>query len=367
VQRVRIVAAFEAGGIELERMADAIAERRMSFEYADRIYPEASPLSGRTLADLATRLGMSTELLGDLFLALGQPRPTADRPLTEADEQLLPAFLEAWAAPGASPETLLRAARLVGDATRRVAEGWTGLFMETMVPPDEEVAEMWVDQLHPSWFAPAIRVAQLLEPATVWSLRRHMERALDAANIEATERALEARGLRPSRVVDPPAIVFADLSGFTRLTEEHGDDLAVRFAAGLAREATTVAADHGGRLVKQLGDGVMLAFQHVADGIDAALALRASAARAGLPPLHIGVTAGPVIERDGDFFGRTVNLASRLAGVAGPGEIVADEATAQAAADVRVTALGARELKGLRRPIAVARLDGSPGPHPARP
>jgi adenylate cyclase len=153
--------------------------------------------------------------------------------------------------------------------------------------------------------------------------------------------------------------MFADLSGFTRLTEEQGDDTAARFAAGLARVADRIAGEHRGRLVKQLGDGVMLAFQHVGDALRAAFALRASAADSGLPDLHIGIAAGPVVERDGDYFGRTVNLSSRLSGVAGPGEVVVDAVTASHAPDVTVSPLGARELKGLPRPVPVFRLDGT--------
>jgi DNA-binding transcriptional MerR regulator len=82
IQRVQIAAAYEAGGIELEHIAQAISERRMSFEYSDRIYPEASPPSGRTVGELAAELGHDGDLLPDLFTALGLPRPTPDRPLT---------------------------------------------------------------------------------------------------------------------------------------------------------------------------------------------------------------------------------------------------------------------------------------------
>jgi adenylate cyclase len=357
VQRVRIVAAYEAGGIELGQLAVAISQRRMSFEYADRIYPEASPGSGLTLADLAARLGPSGALLPDLYLALGLPRPDPDRPLTEDDARLIPAFLEAWSMGVASSDTVLRAARLLGDSARRASEGWVDLFLEAIAPPPEERDESSLDELAPRLFDPAMRISRLLEPAMTWLLRHHMERALDAANVEAMERALEARGLRPRRTADPPAVVFADLSGFTRLTEEHGDEAAVGFAAGLSREASRVAGDHRGRLVKQLGDGVMLAFQHVGDALGAAFALRRTATAAGLPALHTGIAAGPVVERDGDYFGRTVNLASRLSGVAGPDEIVADTTTVEHAVGIRATALGAHELKGLRQPIPVFRLE----------
>lgn len=359
VQRVRIVAAYEAAGIELSELAHAISERRMSFEYADRIYPDASPESRLTIEDLSAHLGRSGELLPDLYLALGLPMPGHGRPMTADAVRLLPEFLDAWSAGGGSADTVIRAARTVGDAARRASEGWVELFLGSVAPPPEVLDASSLDELGSRLFDPAIRVARLLEPFMTWLLRQHLERALDAANVEAMERILEARGLRPPRVADPSAVMFADLSGFTRLTEEQGDDTAARFAAGLARIADRIAGEHRGRLVKQLGDGVMLAFQHVGDALRAAFALRASAADSGLPALHIGIAAGPVVERDGDYFGRTVNLSSRLSGVAGPGEVVVDAVTASHAPDVTVSPLGARELKGLPRPVSVFRLDGT--------
>jgi class 3 adenylate cyclase len=102
----------------------------------------------------------------------------------------------------------------------------------------------------------------------------------------------------------------------------------------------------------------MLAFRHVADAVASAFALRAAANRAGLPPLHIGLTAGPVVERDGDYFGRTVNLASRLSEVAGPGEILANETAAGVEPGLRVTPVGPTEIKGLLAPILLFRIDG---------
>jgi class 3 adenylate cyclase len=354
-QRVQIVAAYERGGIRLEDLAKAVREGRITFDYSDRIYPEASPPSGRTLSDLIAEIGHG-ELVGELFTALGLPRPTADRPLTEAEEKVLPAFIEAWAAEGMSAEAPLRAARLLGDATRRATEGWVDLFMEAMDLNPEKRATMSVDALGPRMFEPAVRVAQLLEPLAVWLLRRHMEQALNALNVETMERALEVHGLRPVSG-ESPAIVFADMSGFTRLTEELGDQLAVRHASTLAQLATLVAEAHSGRLVKQLGDGVMLAFPRSGDAVQAALELRARAEDSGLPPLHTGISAGPVIERDGDYYGRTVNLASRISAVAAPGQVVANQAAADAARGLTPVPLGVTELKGVPAPIQLLRLE----------
>lgn len=361
VRRAQIVLAYERGGITLDDLARAVAERHITFDYSDRIYPEASPLSGRTAVDLARELGYTGEQLVQVLLALGLSRPTLDRPLTQADERVLPAFFAAWSGSAMSADAPVRAARLLGDSTRRAAEGWVNLFMDAIgLPLDERVA-MSVDALRARMFEPAVRVAQVFEPMLVWLLRRHLEQALNALNVETMERALDAHGVRPRPIADPPAIVFADLSGFTRLTEEHGDELGVRHASKLADLAGVVAATHDGRLVKQLGDGVMLAFERVADAVGSAGALRAAAVDADLPPLHIGVSAGPVVERDGDYYGRTVNLAARICSVAAPGEILANQTAADAAQGASVEPLGAIELKGIPAPVALFRVDITSG------
>lgn len=363
VQRVQIIAAYERGGIGLDDLAVAVRDGRVTFEYSDRIYPTASPASGRTVGDLMEQLGASGHLLPDVFTALGLPRPAADRPLTEADEAVLPAFVEAWGANDMRPDAALRAARLLGDATRRATQGWVDLFMEARGLDPEQRAMMPVDTLRPRMFEPAVRVAQVLEPMAVWLLRRHLEQALNALNVESMERALELHGRRPvSR--NTPAIVFADLSGFTRLTDEFGDELAAQHASRLADLATSAAEEHHGRLVKQLGDGVMLAFDRSTDAVVGALDLRRRAGEEGLPPLHTGVSAGPVVERDGDFYGRTVNLASRISAAAAPGELIANQTAADAAEGVTAVPLGPANLKGVAAAIPLFRLEAELGTRP---
>lgn len=368
VQRMQIVDAYEHAGIELEHVAEAIAQRRMSFEYTDRIYPEASPPSGRTFGDLVRDQGARGAILADVFVALGLPLPADDSPLTDADERLLPRFLDAWVRPGIAPEAPIRAARLVGDATRRAVEGWVALFLEAIDLPSDFRAEMLLDELGPRMLEPATRVASVLEPFTVWLLRRHLVQALNAVNVESMEVALDVHGLKVRPAADPPSIVFADMSGFTRLTEELGDQVAARQASALSRIAAATAAAHGGRLVKQLGDGVMLAFEGIGDAVGAAGALRTAAAAAGMPALHTGISAGPVIERDGDYFGRTVNRASRISGVAGPGEILADETVAMSKHAATAVRIRSRALKGLGRGVRLFRLDvATPGQPAAAP
>ena len=105
---------------------------------------------------------------------------------------------------------------------------------------------------------------------------------------------------------------------------------AAALATRLAALADDVALRHAGRLVKLLGDGVMLHFPRPVDALNAAIELHRSMHPAGLPATHIGIDAGALIRRDSDFYGRTVNIAARLAGVAGPNEILVSDALVHA-------------------------------------
>lgn len=356
VQRVEIAGAYERGGISLDDLGGALREGRVSFAYSERIYPEGSVASGRTVADVAGDLRMDPTTIADLFVALGLPFPEADHELREADVAAITRFVTAWGGESMAADARDRAARLVGDAARRATEGWVNLFMEAIGLSIEERAEMRADELRTRLFEPGARVAEAFEPTMIWLLRRHMEHALNALNVESMERVLEHKGVRPTHAHDARSVVFADLTGYTRLTEEGGDAQAARHAAALAEVATGLAARHRGRLVKQLGDGVMLVFGDAGAAVAASADLMGRAGDRGLPPLHIGVSAGPVVERDGDYFGRTVNLAARLSGIAGPGEVIVSGSVADDVDADRLEAIGSRELKGFEAPIPVYRL-----------
>jgi adenylate cyclase len=112
------------------------------------------------------------------------------------------------------------------------------------------------------------------------------------------------------------------------------------------------AERHLGKVVRWLGDGVMLFFREPASAVRAALEMMDAVAGEGLPSTHVGVSAGPVVIRGGDYFGRTVNLASRIADYARPGELLVSQEVVDAVElpDVEFTALGPVELKGFSTP-----------------
>jgi adenylate cyclase len=155
---------------------------------------------------------------------------------------------------------------------------------------------------------------------------------------------------RPERV---PAMAFLDLTGYTHLTEQQGDATAAALAETLAVLVDRSSREHGGVPVKWLGDGVMVYFRDPPGAVLSALALVAELPQAGLPPAHVGVDAGPVVAQGGDYFGRTVNTAARIAAHAGAGQVLVSQRVAEATPPdgVVFTDAGEVELKGFARPV----------------
>jgi adenylate cyclase len=165
--------------------------------------------------------------------------------------------------------------------------------------------------------------------------------------IEAFETLMAKAGIH-SRLERPPAICFLDITGYTRLTEEHGDEAAADLAANLARLVQRGSVRHGGKPIKWLGDGVMFFFRDPGPGVRAALEMVGDLAHAGLPPAHVGLHSGPVLFQQGDYFGQTVNLSARIADYARPGEVLVSQAVADASHEdgILFRDIGPVELKG---------------------
>jgi adenylate cyclase len=165
-----------------------------------------------------------------------------------------------------------------------------------------------------------------------------------------------------SRLDRAPAVCFLDITGYTRLTEERGDEAAADLAAQLGRMVQRTSMQHGGKPVKWLGDGVMFYFHDPGPAVLAALEMVNGVAGAGLPAAHVGLHAGPVLFQEGDYFGRTVNVAARIADYARPGEVLVTQEVVDASRGARVafTPIGPVELKGVSGAIELyAARDGT--------
>lgn len=254
-----------------------------------------------------------------------------------------------------SGEDVVRLARVWGDSVRRIAQYVPHHFHTTVEAlfrsrglRDNEAFEASIREV-------GLRVGRSGEDLLGWLFRRHSEVFMTEHQFAHVETALDDAGVRPRPPRTLEAAVFADLSGFTRLTEESGDQVAVGVSLGLAELVSEAVTGQRGEVVKLLGDGVLLHFRDPGEAIRVSLEIVESAPSRGLPPAHIGVNAGPMIYEEGDYFGRTVNIASRIASRAGPGQVFVGEAAVAVAAEVgfRLIEVGEFELKGIAHPVRI--------------
>lgn len=259
---------------------------------------------------------------------------------------------------GASEAAVRRVFHLYADNLRRLATGEADLYQAEVLSRLKEEGMTERDQMsYGSQLGQ--RANPLVHRALLAIYERHRQHIWTEESISHAESALERAGLH-QRVSRPPAICFVDLAGYTRLTEEKGDKAAARVAAGLASLVEDISSGHGGRSIRWLGDGGMFLFKEPADGMVASLEIAERAPREGLPPTHIGIHAGPVIAQDGDVFGRTVNIASRIASEAGAGEVLTSQETVELVKDRRLQfeRVGPATLKGVAGPVTLYRVRG---------
>jgi adenylate cyclase len=353
--RVQLVDELEGFGIPPTRVSAALAEGALTLSYLDRL-PPPPPRSERTFGEACDELGIDFALLDRIYAGFGLRRPRPDERLRDDDAAIiagLPILFEA----GLGEGEVLRAARVWGEAPRRVAQHQVRSFHELVEEPFRRQGLSEDQALDAALTQIGVRLIPYCEQLVFWLYRRHFETHAIEHRVGHIETALESAGLHRKPAAQPEACVFADLSGYTRLTEELGDTAAEQMALRLAELMQQVANRHGGIVVKMLGDGVHFHFPDPSRAVFASLELVEAAEPQGLPPAHVGVNAGPMTYIDGDYYGLTVIIAARIASAAGPGEVLVGEAaTADSSPDgVRYEALEPVALKGVARPAQLYR------------
>jgi len=155
--------------------------------------------------------------------------------------------------------------------------------------------------------------------------------------------------------------LFADISGYSRLSEEGGDEVAAELAIRFAEAAERAAREHGAEMVKQVGDAVMVRCDCAAELV--CLGLRLHEELGERTPIHAGIHTGRALERGGDWWGTTVNVASRVADAADTGQLLITEATKREAGDLgttRLAGLGIMRLKNISAPVRVYSVSRAP-------
>ena len=318
VQKVRLAVACEQAGLPMAGIASAIQAGRLSFAFL-----EAAPFrrwavrSTRTYRQVSQETGVPLDTLGAVLESMGFAPAAPDEPMREDELEVVPLLQLGLASGTFDLAWLTRLGRAHADGLRLLATAWTEAYQARFEGP---ALESGADQ------GTAMELAAQLggdflplgDPALLGIYRRQQELSWTEHLVERIENELEAAGMlgRPERV---PAMSFLDLTGFTHLTEQQGDTTAAALAETLAVLVNRSSREHGGVPIKWLGDGVMIHHREPAGAVLSALGLVAQLPEAGLPPAHVGVAAGPVVAQGGDYFGRTVNLAARIAAHAGAG------------------------------------------------
>jgi adenylate cyclase len=291
-----------------------------------------------TRREIAAAAGLTVEQARRLWQATGfSPIDDDERVFTPADVEVLRAVHGVMVERGASDQLIIQQTRVMGQALARVADAQVGAMMENAaIRHHSEPAD-------PTTSSAALRALAAQLPvfehfvSHIW--RRHLLAAALrlAAAPTAGEHAL--------------AVGFADLAGFTALS----DSLDAGELAAMVDRFEALAYEHivngGGRVVKTIGDEVMFAVAEPHDAAAIALALVEAYGRdADLPDARIGMALGPVVAWEGDLFGPTVNLASRLANFARPGTVLIGDSLGAALhgdADFAPRHLRGVRLKGL--------------------
>jgi adenylate cyclase len=351
VLRARWLQSLERAGVPLEGMAAAVRDDALSFSYLDApAFDRFAGLSGTTFQQLSAQTGIPLELLLVVREAVGSAEPGPDDQVHQNELSVVPA-IELQLSEGFRPVDIQRWLRVYGDSLRRIAETeaawWHSEVEVALLASGMTEGEMLQAQADLG-----SQMTPLIDQALLAIYHGQQEHTWSQGFVELAESALERAGLY-RRLDRPPAMCFLDLTGYTRLTEERGDEAAADLATRLATLVRRSAQEHGGTPVKWLGDGVMFYFRKPAAAVLAALDMAEVVGRQGLPPAHVGIHAGPVVFQEGDYFGRTVNLAARIAEYARPGEVLVSQEVVDAAdgGPVTFTEIGPVELKGVPGPL----------------
>ncbi len=248
---------------------------------------------------------------------------------------------------GLSEEQILNVTRVLGRSFSQIAEMMRQVTFELVVRPGSTELE-----LAQNYQAASQLLAPSLGPLLETVLRQHLRQAVATEIVTAQERSLgELPGARDV------VVAFADLVGFTRMGEQVPPEVLGAVAGRLESLAGGVISAPV-RVVKTIGDAVLLVSTDAAAMVQASLALVEVAAAEGedFPQLRVGIASGPAVNRAGDWFGASVNLASRLTSVARAGSVVATQEVSDAVPDgVTWSYAGAKRLKNVAGEVRLFR------------
>ncbi len=338
--REQLLTQLLGDGFSLEELKAAVAENRLALLPVERV------LGGSYSAQqIERRAGLPAALMLRMRRLTGLPEAGEDdRVFGEEDIAAARAtkhFLEA----GLPEEVVVEITRVVGEGMSRAAATTTAGFADTFLQPGDTELDV------------ALRYASLAEellpsltPVLVSIFKAHLREGVRRGMLGRTE--LESGQIAEAQEM---TICFADLVGFTRLGGEiEVEELGT--VAGRLADLATQATVPPVRLVKTIGDAAMFVSPSPRAMVTVALSLVKGVEDAELPSLRAGVARGPALARAGDFYGHTVNVASRVTGTARPGSVLCTESVQDAAAaEFDWSFAGPQRLKGVSEPVRLYR------------
>jgi adenylate cyclase len=348
-ERLALLRHLADDGVPLSELRRTTASGTIMYLPADRVIVGHDRY---TASEVAALSDVDESFLVSVRRAMGLPIPEPDEAIYTEAELESARMIHVARAAGISDDEVLDLLRLLGRGLSQAAESLRALPLKLVLEPGMSETE-----LAHRYAAAAEQLYPLVDPLVSNILTLHLRHATQSTVVSAMERS--GGQLPGSREV---AICFADLVGFTRLGEEVPPDELGRLAVRLEALASDVA-EPPVRLVKTIGDAAMLASPEPEPLLNAALGLidAADAEGENFPQLRAGAALGQALPRAGDWFGRPVNLASRITSIARPGSLLSERELRESTRSAyRWSFAGDRRLKGIREPVQLFRVRREP-------
>lgn len=334
--RVALLERLSSEGVGLDELRAAVEEGRLAVLPVERLLAGEPRYSTEELAE---RAGVPIEILERQWRSLGLALPDRQEKVLSSDDLEAAHRLRALLDSGLEPEAIAELGRTIAVAMSQFAAASRQVFVTTFARPGDTEQEL-SDRIYEQTRS----LIPLVGPTMDYSYRVHLREQLRHAALAAG--VLDEGSAAPAEIV---TVGFADLVGFTKLGEDLQPEELGHVTGRLEELAREVAVGPV-RLVKLIGDAAMLAAPDTGVLLEALHDLVDAMAEEGegFPLIRAGAARGPVLSRGGDFYGASVNLASRITGVARPGSVlVSSDVKDACAGDYHFSRAGGKRLKGI--------------------
>ena len=337
ISHARVVARLRERGHSLSDIRQATEEGRLAFGYIEELFPPGA--ATYTLEQAARDTGLEPALVERIFTTLGWS-PAQAQSISEEDLQLL-RYVSAVLSAGLPLVAMLQLVRVYGQAMAQVADAEVRLFHLYVHEPLMRSGANGIETAE-EMLALTRELLPLSSPVMDQVHQRYLQHFVEQDVVGHMESDLDGEAIDLGRM--RVAIAFADLAGYTRLTEEEGELQAVDAVERFV-EAVEITLPEEARVIKTIGDEVMIVGSDPATLTDWAVGFQRLQSERPLP--RIGIHYGDALYRDGDYYGRDVNIASRVAARSAGGEVLVTRPVVESAESHLVfERIGEVRLKG---------------------